>query len=372
MNKIIVKALLLLSIVFGCSAKKDEEIEDAIVLKGSRQFGIHITQGQGESFNSAFSVIDSAGFDFVTLHQIWGDGGIGGLPVSPLATNSAGTTFDFTSIDSANAFYPTYSKSLMLTIGTIDTNNKFVPSSLNSVDFDDATLRTIFKSMLAQLIPKLAATQMVSLHIGNEVDVYLQTNASAWAKYKVFFDDVSVYAKSIRSDLKIGVTTTLAGAISDSQKALIQNLNSSADIVSITYYPMNSDFTMKSPSVVSADLTALVSLYPTKPIYIQEVGYSSGESFITSSEEQQKQFVQNFFSVWDTFSVNVPVVAWLNLTEWSSSSVDGFGTQYGICPGTYCNPFKEYLQTLGLRRYSDSSEKPSFIEIKSQMQSRQW
>jgi len=370
--KIFLYILLFFIVISSCSVKKDEQLESSPILKGSRQFGIHITQGQGESFNSAFSVIDTAGFDFVTLHQIWGDGGLSGLPVTPLTTNAAGSSFDFTNVDSANAFYPANSKTLMLTIGTIDTNNKFVPSDFNAVSFDDSTLRIQFKTLLSQLIPRLSSTQIVSLQIGNEVDVRLQIDSTAWSEYKIFFDDVSAYAKTLRSDLKIGVTTTLAGAISNSQKALIQDLNSTADVVVVTYYPMNADFTMKSPSVVTADLTALVSLYPTKPIYIQEIGYSSGSSFIGSSEEQQRQFVQNFFTVWDSFSINIPVVAWLNLTEWSSTSVDGFGTQYGICPGTYCNGFKEYLQTLGLRRYNDSTSKPAFDEINLQMQSRQW
>lgn len=376
MNRIhlVFKIILITTLLLAqsCTNKTGGSAPATVVTKGSRKLGLHVTQSQSETFDAAFLLIDTNRFDHVNLHQIWGDGGLVGLPVPPLTTNAAGTTFDFTYIDIANAYYPAHSKGLMFTIGTIDSNNKLVPSSFNATAFDNAGLRSNFKTMLAALIPRFAATDIVSFQIGNEVDIQLGTNAMAWAQYKTFFDDVSAYAKTLRPSLKIGVTTTLYGSISASQKSFIQSLNTNADIVSVTYYPLNSDFTMKSPSVISADLAALVALYPTKSIYIQEIGYSSGATYIASSTEQQRQFVVNFFSAWDSYATNIPVVSWLNTTEWSTSSVNAYGTQYGICPGTYCNPFKEYLQTLGLRNYTDGSYKPAINEMILQMQNRGW
>ena len=364
--------ILIFLTTLSCSKKTTGTAPSSVVLKGSRKLGFHVTQALGESFDSAFAFIDTNHFDHVNLHQIWGDGGIVGLPVAALTTNSAGTSFDTTYVDIANAYYPAHAKGLMFTIGTIDSNNKLVPSSFNAIAFDNVSLRANFKTLLATVIPKLAATDVISFNIGNEVDVYLGTNSTAWAQYKTFFDDVSTYARTQRSNLKIGVTTTLYGAISASQKSFIQSLNTNADIVSVTYYPLNSDFTMKSTTIVAADFASLVSLYPTKPIYIQEIGYSSGATYVASSTELQRQFVNNFFSAWDTYQTNIPVVSWLNSTEWSTAAVNSYGTQYGICPGTYCNGFKEYLQTLGLRNYTDGSYKPAMNEVFSQMQSRGW
>lgn len=359
--------------ILSC-VKKEDGVAPAtsLVSKGNRKFGFHVTSAQGENFNTTFEIIVNNRFDHVNMHQIWGDGGISSLPTTPLATNSAGTTFDMSVIDIANAYYPAYSKAVMLTIGTIDTNNKFVPSNFNAVDFDQASIRSAFKSMLDVLIPKIASTEIISLQIGNEVDVYLGTNSVAWSKYKTFFDDVSSYAKLLRPNLKVGVTTTLSGAISDSQKSLIQQLNTQADIVAVTYYPMNADFTMKNLSVIQTEIELLVSLYPTKPIYFQEIGYSSGSLYIQSSEEMQKNAVFEVFKVWDLYSTQIPVISWLNLTEWPTSTVDGYGTQYGLCPGVYCNAFKEYLATLGVRSYSTGQNKPALTEILQQTSTRGW
>jgi hypothetical protein len=361
-----------LAIITSSCAKKSDEASSVITLKGDRRLGVHQTEAQGQDFATTFQQVLADGFDHINMHQIWGSGGISSLPVTPLASNAAGTTFDFTTIDIANIYYPNYSTPVMLTVGTIDTNNKFVPTSFVSTAFSDSTLRAAFKTMLGQLLTHLSATTLVSLQIGNEVDVYLGTNASAWAEYKVFFDDVVAYAKTLRPDLKLGVTVTLDGALDSSKASYIQSLTQSADIFVVTYYPMNSDFTMKSPSHISEDLGNLVATYGSKPIYFQEVGYSSGSTYVTSSENQQKEFVTEFFRVWDLYASQIPVVSWLNYTEWSSSTVDGFGTQYGMCPGVYCNSFKEYLRTLGLRNYSDGSSKASYTELKLQLQQRAW
>jgi hypothetical protein len=116
----------------------------------------------------------------------------------------------------------------------------------------------------------------------------------------------------------------------------------------------------------------VIARYPSKQIYFQEIGYPSGSSYIASSPEMQRKFVANFFSVWDQYADKIPVVSWLDFTEWSQATVDGYGTQYGMCPGTYCNAFKEYLQTLGLRLYNNGAAKPAWTEMQSQMAARSW
>lgn len=343
----------------------------SVVQKGSRKFGLHVTYGSAETYNDAFNILVTNRYDHVNLHQIWGDGGISGV-TGALATNAAGTSFDFTNIDIANAFYPAYGKGISLTIGTIDTNNKFVPSSFIATDFDQTSIRTAFKNLLSSMLPRLTSSDIIGLQIGNEVDIFLGTDATAWSKYKTFFDDISAYAKTLNPNLKIGVTTTLYGAISSTQKTFIQNLNSNADFVSVTYYPVNSDFTMKSSAVIESDIGSLVALYPTKPIYIQEFGYSSGSSYVASSEQKQNEAVQAFFLVWDKYASNIPFVSWLNLTEWSQASVDGYGSQYGMCPGVSCDSFKEFLKTLGLRDYTTGTYKPALTEIINQTTQRGW
>ncbi len=376
-RKLSVKNLLILTLlaftvlVFfqNCNPVKSEVATSPTVSQGSRKLGIHITQAQGESFLSTFSLIQADLFNHTNLHQIWGPGtfALASLPVAPLTTDSAGTVFDFATLDIANAFYPTTNMPVMLTIGTIDTNNKLVPSTFNSTAFDDSGLRAAFKTMLTNMMPHLASTQLVSLQIGNEVDAYLGTNATAWAQYKVFFDDVAAHARTLRPGLLVGTTVTLSAAINPALQSYVQSLVATADIVSVTYYPINADFSVKTAATVANEIASLVAAFGTKPIYFQEVGFPSA-----GSEELQRQFVADFFANWDIFANQIPVVSWLNYTEWAPATVDGFGTQYGMCPGTNCVPFKNFLQTLGLRNYSPGTAKPALVEMRNQMTSRGW
>lgn len=370
-NFVILSILAFTALFFfqNCNPVKSQVATSPTVSQGSRKLGVHITQAQSESFTSTFALVQADKFNHTNLHQIWGPGTFvpSTLPVVPLVSDSAGTTFDFSVLDIANAFYPAANMPLMLTIGTIDTNNKFVPAAFNSVAFDDAGLRTAFKTMLTSMMPRLANTQLVSLQIGNEVDVYLGTNAAAWAQYKIFFDDVAAHARTLRPGLLVGTTVTMAAAISAPLQPYIQNLMTTADIISVTYYPVNADFTAKSSATVATEIAALVADYGTKPIYFQEVGFPSA-----SSEELQRQFVADFFANWDIFAAQIPVVSWLNYSEWAPATVDGFGTQYGMCPGALCTPFKDFLQTLGLRGYTAGTAKPALTEMRNQMLQRSW
>lgn len=370
-NLVILTLLSFTALLFfqNCNPVKSEIATSPTVSQGTRKLGIHITQAQGEAFLTTFNLAKADLFNHTNLHQIWGPGTFApsSLPVAPLATDAAGTLFDFTTLDIANAFYPTANMPVMLTIGTIDTNNKFVPSAFNSTAFDDSGLRTAFKTMLTSMMPRLANTQLVSLQIGNEVDAYLGANAAAWAQYKVFFDDVAAHARTLRPGLLVGTTVTLGAAIDPALQPFVQSLMTTADIVSVTYYPVNADFTVKAAATITTEIAALVTAYGTKPIYFQELGFPSA-----SGEEVQRQFVADFFAAWDIFATPIPVVSWLNYTEWAPAAVDGFSTQYAMCPGTSCVPFKNFLQTLGLRNYSSGLPKPGLTEMRNQMTSRSW
>ena len=369
-NLVMLTFLSFTALVFfqNCNPVKSQVANSPTVSQGNRRLGIHITQAQGEAFTTTFSLVQADHFNHTNLHQIWGSGtfAASSLPVVPLVTDTGGTLFDFAILDIANAFYPAASMPVMLTIGTIDTNNKFVPSAFNSVAFDDSGLRAAFKTMLTNMMPHLANTQLVSLQIGNEVDSYLGTNAAAWAQYKIFFDDVAAHARTLRPGLLVGTTVTLNAAIDPALQPYIQGLMATADIVSVTYYPIKADYSVKNAATVANEIATLVAAYGTKPIYFQEVGFPSA-----GSEELQRQFVADFFATWDIFAAHIPVVSWLNYTEWPQATVDAYGTQYGVCPGTLCLSFKDFLQTLGLRN-SVGTAKPALTEIRRQMTSRSW
>ncbi len=382
--------ILVIFLVLSGSCKKSSSTSaptstSTVIAKGDRKLGLHISEPQN-GFNSAFSTSQRLAYDAVNLHFFWGVGDFTGtLPGTPLETNTSAScggssTYDMSIVSAANSFYPTYDKKISLTIGTYDGPNKFMPKCATSLSFDSTTVKTMFQYLLDNIFSYGSSLELSSLVVGNEIDSHsdfqtCSTNplSTKWSQYKTFFEYVSAYAKSLKPTLKIGVTGTFDGLTSSSKSPCFQELLSSADFVNVTYYPLNSDFSVKSPSVVQSDFAKITQMYPGKEIRFQEIGYSSGSSYIGSSSASQVAFYKEVFKAWDTYRSQVKYVSIVNLHEWSSSTVAGFGTLYGICPGSLCNSFKEYLQTLGLRTYSnDGVDKNAFQTVIDEASSRGW
>lgn len=357
--------------------------------KGDRSMGLHITE-PATGYTDAFNTALRTGFDVVNLHFFWGVGSfVGTLPGTPLETNTSGgcssaSTYDMTHFSSAHSFYPAQNKKVAITIGTYDGPNKFTPACAAAMAFNSATVKTMFGYLLDTIFATINVSpqlELQSLVIGNEIDIHpdlatCSTSPSlstSWAQYKEFFDHAAAYARTKRPGLKVGVTASLYGLINPAKQPCYAALAANADFISTTYYPLNADFTVKDPSVVDQEIGSLVALFPGKTIYLQEAGYSSGSTYIGSSLAKQSTFYRNLFQTWDKHYDSIKQISFLNLHEWSSASVDGFGALYGLCPGTYCNPFKEYLQTLGLREPAGSgTDKEAFTTIISEAKARGW
>lgn len=377
--------------VLACTNKADESTTASgnPLLKGDRLLGVHLTDPEN-GFNIGFSNAKRVGFDAVNMHFFWGVGAfVGTLPGTPLETNtssgcSSGSTYDMNYVSIAHSFYPSENKTVTLTIGTYDGPNKFVPACASAMSFNSSTVKTMFKYLLDNIFATINAIpqlSLASLVIGNEIDLHSELTSCAaspslstnWANYKEFFDEVAAYAKTYRPGLKVGFTVTHAGSLDLIKKPCISALLENADFLSLTYYPINFDFTVKDPSSVSSDFKNVTEAYPGKVIYFQEVGYPSGSISVGSNETKQNQFYKNIFSAWDTYSSSVKYVSFVNTHEWSSSTVDGFGVLYGICPGSYCTSFKEFLQTLGVRsRTGDGADKSAFQSIIEESRARGW
>ncbi len=388
--KILISSLLLLTFCISSCKKSSTTTPTTpttttVVAKGDRKLGIHISEPQN-GFNTAFTTSQRLAYDSVNIHFFWGVGDFTGtLPGTPLETNtsascSGSSTYDMSLVSAANSFYPTYDKKVSLTIGTYDGPNKLIPKCATSLAFDSTTIKTMFQYLLDNIFSYASSLELSSLVVGNEIDSHADFAtcstgplSAKWSEYKTFFNYVSAYAKSLKPSLKLGVTGTFDGLTSSSKSPCFQEMLSSADFISVTYYPLNSDFSMKSTSVVQTDFAKITQMYPGKEIRFQEIGYSSGSTYIGSSSAAQVNFYKEVFKAWDTYRSQIKYISIVNLHEWSSASVAGFGTLYNICPGSLCNSFKEYLQTLGLRTYTnDGTDKSAFQTVIDEASSRGW
>lgn len=108
----------------------------------------------------------------------------------------------------------------------------------------------------------------------------------------------------------------------------VQTLNTNSDLVLYSYYGINDDFSVKDPTTAPyVDFWAAATMYPTRVLALDEVGYPTS-STLGSSDTMQKTFVQSVFGAWDqycesTTSCNTPSLKYVDFqwgTDWSDDT----------------------------------------------------
>jgi hypothetical protein len=330
--------------------------------KGQRLLGIDVSNSTNATYDQAFQLSQKAGMQFTTLSLAWDslENPNVTLPGNTVPGSYSNTTWAF-----ADGYYSAYQCKLALMVGPIDTNNLRVPADLTSLAFDDPKVVSRYEQVADYVLAQFPHTSLISFSVGNEVDVYLSNNPAFWTHYTTFYQSVSAYLKLRHPGLQVGVKATFAG-LTQTQVSNLQSLNAGSDLILVTYYPENADFTVRNPAGTETDLTNLVNLYPSKPIYLQEVGYQSSTT-CASSDALQASFVQHFFNAWDQQANHIIGINYVWLHDQSLAAVDQFSAYYG-----FWDPrFREYLHTLGLRTY-DGQDKPAFTAFKQQVAARGW
>jgi hypothetical protein len=309
-------------------------------------------QNAGFNYDSCFLLGKNLGMGSVGIFQNW------------TAIETTPFTYDFAIMDIANYYYPAYSMPVDLTITPIHTNNLEVPSDLTSMAFDDPIFINRFKTLLDSIKVHIPNVTLSSLVIGSEFDVYLGTDAALWMQYANFYNSVLSYAKTLWPGLNVATELTFNGITS--QNGFAQALNTNSDFIGVSYYPLNSDFTVKPVSTIPVDFETLVGLYPSKPICFYQYGYPSG-TVCNSSETLQARFITQTFATWDTYAANIRMIDFTWLHDLDTALVNYYGTYYGLTDTV----FLEYLHTLGLRRWdANGTNKAAFEELQCQAKQR--
>jgi hypothetical protein len=325
------------------------------VPKGERLLSIDLTMASDNDFGNAFTLARSVGMQVTSLSLAWDD-----LEPTP---SQYGTDPNW--LELANLFFSQQGVPISLALTPIDTNNLRLPPYLKDKAFDDPEVIERFKRLLDYVFSQLPDLELTSLAIGNEIDGYLGTNKKRWQEYSSFFQEVSMYARSKRPGLIIGSKIGfggLTGNARDLSAAIVQT----SDVVMLTYYPLNGDFSVRNPEVVHEDFAKLVALFPDKPIYILEAGYPSSP-LLGSSETKQTDFVREIFRAWDTQAEHIKLLDFLWLHDISPAVVEELGDYYGL----HDEKFLAYLATLGLRTF-EGVDKEAFKVLKLETQQRGW
>lgn len=347
--------LIMFTLLFGntnCLSQDSPKSEPAPLSK-NRLLGIAITHSPNETFDEAFTEVQKIGVDFTTLPINWDD-------VEKLPENY---NPDQNFLKIADLFYPANNIKIALELNPIDTVKTRMPSDLSNKKFDDPEVISRFKSFLDWSFTQIPNLNLVSLTIGNEVDAYLGNDAEKWQQYQAFFKEVSAHVKKSQPNLKVGTKITFTGLTKETYE-FAKSINQHTDVVMTTYYPLNSDFTVREAKTVPGDFDKLLKLYPNKEISFLEIGLPSTD-LCGSSEKNQAEFVKEAFINWDKQSDQIKFLNFTWLTDMNPDSAQELTKYYGV--SNKC--FVEFLSTLGLRTNSGKS-KPALEQLKKEIEKR--
>ena len=352
---------LFISILVGCNQdEKDCPLEPfSIPLKGERLIGLDLLDvTERGTFDDNLATARDLGINYLALHLSWSS-----IETSPESyTDPGDALFLLNQVSVANNFQ------FSLTISPIDLTGKTVPSDLNNTRFNDTLMINRFKRLLDFVFTKMPTTTLLNLQIGNEIDGYDTNNepASFWSDYGVFLQEMTAYVHSINPNVRVGFTGTLYGMSVHAN--VFRTLQNNVDILGVTYYPIESNFDVKAPSVVDTEITTFLTNVAAKPVYFQEIGYQTSATN-NSSTAQQAAFFSNFFATWDQHMDQIKTANIVRLNDISLTTAQDLASPFGIADNT----FVEYLRTLGLRTNEGSgNDKEALGRIRQLLIERGW
>jgi len=272
--------------------------------------------------------------------------------------------------ETLNSFAASSGAELSLIITPVDIPGRFVPAYLEGKKFNDPLVIESFNNLIDALFNPtdgvVDPTLVIALSVGNEIDHYnWEANNDQISEYKAFLQGIKPKVNSY--GIPLHFTGTLYGMTESGNTWT--DMGQVADKVSFTYYPINSDFTVKAPNVVYSDLNAITTKFSGKDLFMQEIGYPSSAT-LNSSQAKQAEFFCNFFNAWDSHKEQIKHVSILRLNDVSEASAQETAVAYGI-PGN--TPFIEYIRTLGIRTWNgNGDDKQAFDVIKTEIERRDW
>lgn len=350
-------------LLFGCGGGGSGTGLTVPPAQGARILGMDVKEIPSVSYAMAYDQALTIGVREASVSLDWS-----------LLEPSVGN-YDNTLAGIIDTFYPTQAADLALVLRPLDTPGPSLPVGLVGRAYDDAAVITAFENFLTNLhaqLPTLNASGKLKwIHIGNEIDAYLGNDANRWAQWQTFFRAAKAKVRSLwGAGVEVSSIVQFSILNDTKKKALYLNLLPDLDNAVLTYYPLNTDFTVRPVSTVATDFALMVNEIPGKSILLQECGYPSS-SVNNSSETQQADFISAVFGAWD---ININRIRLIDLAwqyDVSSTTVDQWVIDFGMTGNPYEAAFRSYLGTLGLGNY-DSTEKAAMQRLREELQARRW
>ncbi len=357
---LLIFSLLLLA---GCGNSGPAPSLPQIPAQGSRVLGLDVKKIPSVTYGIAYQQAVDIGVREVSVSLDW-------ELLEPTAGN-----YDNTLPDIIDAFYPLQLADTTLVIRPLDTPGPRLPSDLAGLTYDNAAVITAFENFLGNLYTRLpnlnASGKLTRIQIGNEIDAYLSSDATRWAQWQTFFNAAKAKINNLwGAGVEVSSVVQFSALKNAGVRTQYLNALASMDSATLTYYPLNTDFTMRPPSTVATDFDFIINTIANKPIVFQECGYPSS-TVNNSSEALQADFITAVFEAWDTHRDRIKLIDFSWQYDVSQNTVDQWVVDFGMSGRPNENAFRTYLGTLGFSNF-DSTEKPVLQRLKGELKKRVW
>jgi len=229
----------------------------------------------------------------------------------------------------------------VLTLKTIDTNNRSLPADLMAEVWDSPKMLSREQELLKQVAANLPKSIGVVL-LGNEVDAYLAGHPAEVEAFSRFLASGRAIVQAARPGTQVGVTTIFSGLAE--HRDLIDRVQKGMDLVSMTYYPLNPDFTVLPARDVPKHFDQMIAFCGSRRLFVQEAGYPASP-LLNSSDAKQAAFVDAVFDSVSRLSAQIYGVNFFLLVDLNDARVNSFVAYYGV----HAEKFRAMLSTLGFK-----------------------
>ena len=237
---------------------------------------------------------------------------------------------------------------ISFTLRGIDTIARDVPADLRRKSWSDPQLQDRLLRLVDRIVPLLRGRARWFM-FGYEIDGYLGQHPQEAADFAGLYQLVKARVKQLAPEIEVSTTLTFGGL--ELLNGSLASLNQQLDFLALTYCPLQPDFTVQDPLVVSADFRKIKEAAGLRKIVFQEIGYPTAGA-TRSSDERQAEFYRGVLAQLLREPSAFAAVNFMTLADLSDADSQQFATFYGQPNNT---AFRGSLQSLGL---FDANGKP--------------